>query len=216
MQMTPEELMEKLKASKQLIKETEKIRSVNGHVIVDKPKSSRTKKQVIEEDYDPTPFSVDNNSDEEYIPEIPYKSANFKPKTNTGSSDINKLSESQRLKNLERLPESIRKAMIESPIPQIKGVSIFDDSLIDEIANDGKENLIHEEEIITTKNFKPKTQKSLSENFDYSKITSIIEEVVDRKIKEYYDTKLISENVQVRVGNTVFSGNLKPLPKKIK
>ena len=45
-------------------------------------------------------------------------------------------------------------------------------------------------------------------------LDDIIEEVVDRKIKEYYDTKLVSENVQVRVGNTIFSGNLKPLPKK--
>jgi hypothetical protein len=38
--------------------------------------------------------------------------------------------------------------------------------------------------------------------------------VVERKISEYYDSKLMSENVQVRVGSTVFSGNLKPLPKK--
>jgi hypothetical protein len=118
------------------------------------------------------------------------------------------------LKNLEKLPESIRKAMVETPIPQVQGVSIFDDSFINEIANDGEVNLIEEQEIITTKNIKPKTQKITSEGFDYSKIISIIEEVVERKINEYYDSKLVSENVQVRVGNTVFSGNLKPLPKK--
>jgi hypothetical protein len=75
--------------------------------------------------------------------------------------------------------------MIETPIPQVQGVSIFDDSFINEIANDGEDNLIEEQEIITTKNIKPKTQKNISEAFDYSKITSIIEEVVDRKIKEY-------------------------------
>lgn len=215
--MSPEELMQKLKASKQLIKETENIRSVNGQIMVEKPKAktSKPKKQVVEEDYDPTPFTVDRSSaEDEYMPEIPYKTANYQPKTQSASTASGKLTEQQRMKNLEKLPEPIRKAMIETPIPQVQGVSIFDDSLINEIANDGEVNLIEEQEVITTKNIKPKTQKIMQEGFDYSKITSIIEEVVERKIKEYYDSKLVSENVQVRVGNTVFSGNLKPLPKK--
>lgn len=215
--MSPEELMQKLKASKQLIKETENIRSVNGQIMVEKPKAktSKPRKQVVEEDFDPTPFTVDkSNVDDEYMPEIPYKTANYQPKTQSTPAASGKLTEQQRMKNLEKLPEPIRKAMIETPIPQVQGVSIFDDSLINEIANDGEVNLIEEQEVITTKNIKPKTQKIMQEGFDYSKITSIIEEVVERKIKEYYDSKLVSENVQVRVGNTVFSGNLKPLPKK--
>lgn len=213
MGMSPEELMEKLKASKQLIRETKGIRSVNGQVVKEKPKS-KPRKQVIEEDFDSTSFTIDkSNVDDEYLTEIPSKTASYQPK----SVSSGKLTETQRIKNLEKLPESIRKAMIETPIPQIQNVSIFDDSIINEIANDGKNILIEEQdEIITTKNIKPKTQKNISESFDYSKIVSIIEEVVDRKIKDYYDSKLVSENVQIRVGNTVFSGNLKPLPKKIK
>jgi hypothetical protein len=214
MGMSPEDLMEKLKASKQLIRETEGLRSVNGQLIKEKPKS-KPRKQVVEEDFDPTPFRVDKGgSDDEYIPEIPYKTANYQPKSQSTAATSAKLTEQQRMKNLEKLPESIRKAMVETPIPQVQGVSIFDDSFINEIANDGEVNLIEEQEIITTKNIKPKTQKITSEGFDYSKIISIIEEVVERKINEYYDSKLVSENVQVRVGNTVFSGNLKPLPKK--
>lgn len=211
MGMSPEELMEKLKASKQLIRETEGIRSVNGQVVKEKYKP---RKQVIEEDFDPTPFTIDkSNVDDEYLTEIPSRTASYQSK----SVSSGKLTETQRIKNLEKLPESIRKAMIETPIPQIQNVSIFDDSIINEIANDGKNILIEEQdEIITTKNIKPKTQKNISESFDYSKIVSIIEEVVDRKIKDYYDSKLVSENVQIRVGNTVFSGNLKPLPKKTK
>lgn len=213
MALTPEELMQKLKASKQIIKETENVRSVNGQIVIDKKsKTNKLKKQVVEEEYDSTPFMIDNGGDEEYMPEIPYKTANYQPTKQTTNS-TSKLNEEQKLKNLQKLPETIRKAMIENPIPQIKGVSIFDDSLINEIANSGEDNS-YEEEIITTKNIKPRTQKIVNENFDYSKIISIIEEVVDRKIKEYYDSKLVTENVQVRVGNTVFSGNLKPLPKK--
>ena len=213
MGISPEELMQKLKASKQLIKETENVRSVNGQVIVDKSKSKtmKSKKQVIDEDYEPSTFKIDRGGDDEYEPEIPYKTANYKPTTAQTQSN-SKLTDQQKLKNLEKLPESIRKAMIDNPIPQIQGVSIFDDSLINEIANSGEDSF--EDEIITTKNIKPKSQKMVNENFDYSKIMSIIEEVVDRKIKEYYDTKLMSESVQIKVGNTIFSGNLKPLPKK--
>jgi hypothetical protein len=214
MGMSPEDLMEKLKASKQLIRETEGLRSVNGQLIKEKPKS-KPRKQVVEEDFDSTPFRVDKGgADDEYMPEIPYKTANYQSKPTSAAITSGKLTEQQRLKNLEKLPESIRKAMVETPIPQVQGVSIFDDSFINEIANDGEDNLIEEQEVITTKNIKPKTQKNGSDSFDYSKIISIIEEVVDRKIKDYYDSKLVSENVQVRVGNTVFSGNLKPLPKK--
>lgn len=78
--MTPEELMIKLKASKQLIKETEGVRSVNGQVIKEKPKS-KPRKQVVEEDFDPTPFRVDKSGDDdEYMPDIPYKTANYQPK----------------------------------------------------------------------------------------------------------------------------------------
>lgn len=212
--MSPEDLMEKLKASKQLIKETEGLRSVNGQLVKEKPKS-KMKKQVVEEDYNQPNFMLDKSgNDDEYEPEIPYKTANYQSKPTSAAVTSGKLTEQQRLKNLEKLPESIRKAMIETPIPQVQGVSIFDDSFINEIANDGENNFINEQEIITTKNIKPKTQKNISEGFDYSKIVSIIEEVVERKISEYYDSKLMSENVQVRVGSTVFSGNLKPLPKK--
>jgi hypothetical protein len=214
MGMSPEDLMEKLKASKQLIKETEGLRSVNGQLVKEKPKS-KIKKQVVEEDYNQPNFMLDKSgNDDEYEPEIPYKTANYQSKPTSAAVTSGKLTEQQRLKNLEKLPESIRKAMIETPIPQVQGVSIFDDSFINEIANDGENNFINEQEIITTKNIKPKTQKNISEGFDYSKIVSIIEEVVERKISEYYDSKLMSENVQVRVGSTVFSGNLKPLPKK--
>ena len=214
MGISAEDLMEKLKASKQLIRETEGLRSVNGQLVKEKPKS-KMKKQVVEEDYDQPNFMLDKSgNDDEYEPEIPYKTANYQSKPTSAAVTSGKLTEQQRLKNLEKLPESIRRAMVDTPIPQVQGVSIFDDSFINEIANDGEDNLIEEQEIITTKNFKPKTQKIVQEGFDYSKIISIIEEVVERKISEYYDSKLMSENVQVRVGSTVFSGNLKPLPKK--
>lgn len=213
MAMSPEELMQKLKASKQIIKETENVRSVNGQIVVDKPKTTKQRNKIVEEEIDLTPYKIDSGGDDDFMPEIPYKSNNYKPKTQT--TQQNQVSEGQKQKNLSKLPETIRQAMVNTPIPQITNISIFDDSLINEIANSGENNLIEEQEIITTKNIQPKQQKNLNEGFDYSKIISIIEEVVDRKIKEYYDSKLVSESIQIKVGNTIFSGNLQPLPKQV-
>ncbi len=43
-----------------------------------------------------------------------------------------------------------------------------------------------------------------------------IGDVVRDVIKEYLDKALITEDIQIKIGSTVFSGNLKPLPKKRK
>ena len=43
-----------------------------------------------------------------------------------------------------------------------------------------------------------------------------IGDVVRDVITEYLDKALITEDIQIKIGSTVFSGNLKPLPKKRK
>jgi hypothetical protein len=212
MGMSPEDLMEKLKASKKIIKDTENIVSINGSIVKKKPTQ---KKKVVQEEIEGyTTFSTDNNYDDGYEKEIPLRSNKV---VNTTPASSGNLTEQQRMKNLEKLPEVIRKAMMENPIPKANSVSIFDDSLINEIANSGNEEII-QEEIITTRDIKPKmrveNKKNIVENLNDSNLISIIEEIVDRKFKEYYDSKLVSENIQIKVGSTVFSGNLKPLPKK--
>lgn len=208
--MSPEELMEKLKASKKIIKDTENIVSINGSIVKKKPTQQKNK-VIREEQDDYTTFSTDNDYDDGYEKEIPLRSN--KMSNNDISSSSGNLTEQQRMKNLEKLPEVVRKAMLENPIPRANSVSIFDDSLINEIANSGNDNLI-EEEIITTRNIKPIKKKNIVENLNDPNLISIIEEIVDKKFKEYYDSKLVSENIQIKVGSTVFSGNLKPLPKK--
>ena len=210
MGMSPEELMEKLKASKKIIKDTENIVSINGSIVKKKPTQQKNK-VIREEQDDYTTFSTDNDYDDGYEKEIPLRSN--KMSNNDISSSSGNLTEQQRMKNLEKLPEVVRKAMLENPIPRANSVSIFDDSLINEIANSGNDNLI-EEEIITTRNIKPIKKKNIVENLNDPNLISIIEEIVDKKFKEYYDSKLVSENIQIKVGSTVFSGNLKPLPKK--
>ena len=47
-------------------------------------------------------------------------------------------------------------------------------------------------------------------------IREIIREELEKVIDSYIDKRLLNEEIQVKVGNTVFSGNLKPLPKRKK
>jgi transcription initiation factor IIE alpha subunit len=41
-----------------------------------------------------------------------------------------------------------------------------------------------------------------------------MEDVVRSVIEEYLDKSLVTEDIQIRVGGTTFSGKLKPLPQK--
>ena len=42
----------------------------------------------------------------------------------------------------------------------------------------------------------------------------IIREELEKVIDQYIDKRLLNEEIQVKVGKTIFSGNLRPLPKK--
>ena len=43
-----------------------------------------------------------------------------------------------------------------------------------------------------------------------------MEDVVRSVIEEYLDKSLVTEDIQIKVGGTTFSGKLTPLPKKRK
>jgi phenylalanyl-tRNA synthetase alpha subunit len=63
------------------------------------------------------------------------------------------------------------------------------------------------------------TQRKTS-NIDADTIRKIvreeIEDVVRDVVSEYLDKSLVTEDIQIKVGETIFSGNLKPLPKRRK
>jgi len=59
-----------------------------------------------------------------------------------------------------------------------------------------------------------------NQTYDSSSIRQIVREeiggVVRKVVEEYLDKALITEDIQIKIGSTIFSGNLKPLPKKRK
>ena len=107
-----------------------------------------------------------------------------------------------------KMPDAIKKAMMENPIDipenpfSVGGFELED---VPELVEQPKQMVRETVETKTT-------------NIDTNTIRQIvreeIEDVVRGVVSEYLDKSLVTEDIQIKVGETIFSGNLKPLPKK--
>jgi hypothetical protein len=126
--------------------------------------------------------------------------------------------------NNTKLPKQVVEAMVNNPIeiPETP-FHTFDisDNLINEVnsvGNGGYDE--YEEKPIPNKLSQPPKKQIVKEriNESSSDIREMVKEEISRLlpkiIAEYFDQRVISEQIQVKVGNTLFSGNLKPLPSK--
>lgn len=112
--------------------------------------------------------------------------------------------------NMEKskMPDAIKQAMMETPIDIPENpfsVGSFDLEDVPELVEQPKQVV------------RETTQRNTS-NIDADTIRQIvreeIEDVVRNVVGEYLDNSLVTEDIQIKVGETIFSGNLKPLPKK--
>ena len=116
-------------------------------------------------------------------------------------------------RNLEKskMPDFIKQAMIDEPIdiPETPNHT-FD---LDDVPELVQENTQYEEK-------QSVPQQTKTTNINKNVIRKIIkeemEDVVRGVIEEYLDRSLVTEDIQIKVGGTTFSGKLKPLPKKRK
>ena len=114
-----------------------------------------------------------------------------------------------------KLPEAIKRAMIENPIPQISLSDSLDLNFVE------KTKKLMESEGVSTK--KSSTQKSSESNINSSdlvkQLTPIIENIVRKTVVEIMDSKLnqiltaqqtmsINENLVLKVGDSVFKGKI--------
>lgn len=110
--------------------------------------------------------------------------------------------------NKSKMPDAIKQAMVETPIDIPENpfsVGSFDLEDVPELVEQPKQVV------------RETTQRNTS-NIDADTIRQIvreeIEDVVRDVVSEYLDNSLVTEDIQIKVGETIFSGNLKPLPKK--
>lgn len=127
--------------------------------------------------------------------------AESSPKQKTYSHNPNKIMES-------KLPDAIKKAMIDNPIPQIS----LSDSLDLDFVNKTKK--LMEAEGVTSKP-NQSVSKSSSSNVDMKEIANIIEntvrKVLDEKLNQLLtaqQTLSINENLVLKVGDSIFKGKI--------
>ena len=124
---------------------------------------------------------------------------------------------SQMVEN-SNLPPEVKMAMMENPIPQAPMESLtggfqIDQDLINEVNGGSKQSLTN------PPIYQPQSQQVINEEvMDKKSMRRIIAEEVAKAlpkvIDQYFDKSVLKVSIQIKVGDTVFSGNLKPLPKK--
>ena len=109
------------------------------------------------------------------------------------------------------MPDFIKQAMVDEPIdiPETP-YPTFD---IDDVPELVQENTQYEQ----TQSVPQQTKTTnINENVIRKIVKEEMEDVVRSVIEEYLDKSLVTEDIQIKVGGTTFSGKLKPLPKKRK
>ena len=117
-----------------------------------------------------------------------------------------------RYPNMEKskMPDAIKQAMMETPIDIPENpysVGSFDLEDVPELIEQPKQ-VVRETTQRKTSNINTDTIRQI--------VREEIEDVVRDVVSEYLDKSLVTEDIQIKVGETIFSGNLKPLPKRRK
>jgi len=127
--------------------------------------------------------------------------------------------------NQSKLPDNIKKAMLENPIPQIGLDDTLDMDFVTRtrklMEEDGTMTSSKDEPVQTTAGTTPRTPRtvSLSSSDLERKLTPIIENVIRKTLGEIVDRKLtqllaaqvgisVNENLAIKVGDTIFTGKI--------
>jgi hypothetical protein len=135
------------------------------------------------------------------------------PGRSIGNVDVSRI-------NKTKLPDNIKKAMIESPIPQISLNDTLDMDFVK-----GAKRLMEQEGLSTGNNKSQKTQQKPSSFTNgygsdlVATLTPIIENIIRKTLDEIVDKKLmqiltaqhtvsINENLAIKVGDSIFTGKI--------
>ena len=110
-----------------------------------------------------------------------------------------------------KMPQAVLNAMIEEPIEIPESPNhTFELSDVEDLVNESPVRQPNIEDV----------RQSPEKNIDTNNIRQIvreeIEDVVRDVIEEYLDKSLVTEDIKIKIGDTIFGGQLKPLPTKKK
>lgn len=151
------------------------------------------------------------------------RTPNMNPKSNMSKESIMN----------SKLPDAIKKAMIETPIPDVSPTPTLSESFIDQVSKkmNSEEYSIENMRSTSNSNLRETTQRKVnvptSNNYDDpipplfqepQVDTNSLKETIKECIRELMneenlliESKNINENLQIRVGNKIFSGNIKSI-----
>jgi hypothetical protein len=111
-----------------------------------------------------------------------------------------------------KLPDAIKKAMIDHPIEQVQSISLNETLDMDFVK--GAKRLM-EQEGVSSKKSQPQQRQSVSSNVDMNAMAVLIEntvrKVMDEKLNQILTasaTSSINENLVLKVGDSIFKGKI--------
>lgn len=144
------------------------------------------------------------SSQEKEIPNLTENYINNNRKTSTNSV----APQNGRYRNLEKskMPDFIKQAMIENPIdiPETP----YHTFELDDVAELVNESVPTQQPMTQT------TPKNVDVNNIRQIVREEIEDVVRSVVEEYLDKSLVTEDIKIKIGDTIFGGKLKPIPNK--
>ena len=149
------------------------------------------------------------------------ESYSTKPMIQAGSENYDKA-----VKN-SGLPAAIQRAMLENPIPQVStGVDVDEEAVrqlredITPAYNEDDEVDMYEKPVRRSDVRKKRVMNeevssepiNIDEKYLRKLIASELTKALPKIIENYFESRLVKENVQFKAGNTIFSGTVMPMP----
>jgi len=140
--------------------------------------------------------------------EIPNLTENFvRERSNTTQSVAPQGGQYRNLKT-SKMPQAVLQAMVEEPISIPESPNhTFELSDVEDLVNESP---------TPQPTMTPASNKSVDVNNIRQIVREEIEDVVREVVEEYLDKSLVTEDIKIKIGDTIFGGQLKPLPKKRK
>jgi hypothetical protein len=141
--------------------------------------------------------------------EIPNLTENFTQQRDRTTQSVAPKGGQYRNLKTSKMPQAVLDAMVDNPIEIPESPNhTFELSDVEDLINESPQ---------PTTQPKPKNR---SVDVDTTNIRQIvreeIEDVVRDVIEEYLDKSLVTEDIKIKIGDTIFGGQLKPIPKKKK
>jgi len=164
---------------------------------------------------------IDGSLVTEDVEKAPIKQPNIKNTAPVINSNVDDDYE-QYVEN-SNLPPMIKEAMKKEriPIPEMSFGS-FELEDVAPLIKKGTKPTVQEKKQSIRENTSVENQvvnrlannQKLKASIDEETIRKIVREEMESIIEDYFDKRVIKEEIQIKVGNTIFSGNLSPLPSK--